>query len=108
MSMLEQLQATREIYAASEGLDLTPFDNLTTSFNDVEQGFQLRLAEKDELLAEAQAEIARLKSVNYDLMMAAAPAPEDGDGDGQVDADGDGEDDDEPSEGRAVVDSMLD
>ena len=100
MALSDQLAATREILAASEGLDLTPFDNLTQSFGDVEEGFQLRLAEKDEVITQLQAEVARLKSVNYDLMQA-APKPSD------VDEDVDG-DEDEPSEGRAIVDSMLD
>ena len=103
MALSDQLAATREILAASEGLDLTPFDNLTQSFGDVEAGFQLRLAEKDEIITQLQAEVARLKSVNYDLMQA-TPKPSDEDGD---DEDEDG-DEDEPSEGRAIVDSMLD
>ena len=103
MALADQLAATRDILAASEGLDLTPFDNLTQSFGDVEEGFQIRLAEKDEIITQLQAEVARLKSVNYDLMQA-APKPSD------VDEDGDEEDgdEDEPSEGRAIVDSMLD
>ena len=103
MALSDQLAAPREILAASEGLDLTPFDNLTQSFGDVEEGFQLRLAEKDEVITQLQAEVARLKSVNYDLMQA-APKPSDADGDDDVD----GDDEDEPSEGRAIVDSMLD
>ena len=103
MALSDQLAATREILAASEGLDLTPFDNLTQSFGDVEEGFQLRLAEKDEVITQLQAEVARLKSVNYDLMQA-APKPSDADGDDDVD----GDDEDEPSEGRTIVDSMLD
>ena len=45
-----------------------------------------------------------MKSVNYDLMQA-APKPSDEDGDEDADED---EDEDEPSEGRAIVDSMLD
>lgn len=104
MALSDQLAATREILAASEGVDLTPFDNLTQSFGDVEEGFQLRLAEKDEVITQLQAEVARLKSVNYDLMQA-APKPSDEDGDEDSDED---EDEDEPSEGRAIVDSMLD
>ena len=104
MALFDQLAATREILAASEGLDLTPFDNLTQSFGDVEEGFQIRLAEKDDVITQLQAEVARLKSVNYDLMQA-APKPSDVDEDGDEDGD---EDEDEPSEGRAIVDSMLD
>ena len=103
MALSDQLTATREILAASEGIDLTPFDNLTQSFGDVEEGFQIRLAEKDEVITQLQAEVARLKSVNYDLMQA-APKPSDADGDDDVD----GDDEDEPSEGRTIVDSMLD
>ena len=104
MALSDQLAATRDILAASEGLDLTPFDNLTQSFGDVEEGFQIRLAEKDEVITQLQAEVARLKSVNYDLMQA-TPKPSDEDEDGD---DGEDGDEDEPSEGRAIVDSMLD
>ena len=50
MALSDQLAATREILAASEGLDLSPFDNLTQSFGDVEEGFQIRLAEKDAVI----------------------------------------------------------
>lgn len=111
MSLTDQLAAVRDTFGGIDGLDLTPFDNLTNTFGDVEAGFQVRLAEKDEMIQAMEAEISRLKSINYDLMMAAAPAPEaapiDGDGDGEVDADGDG-DEDEESEGRKTVDSMLD
>ena len=104
MALSDQLAATRDILAASEGLDLTPFDNLTQSFGDVEEGFQIRLAEKDVVITQLQAEVARLKSVNYDLMQA-TPKPSDEDEDGD---DGEDGDEDEPSEGRAIVDSMLD
>ena len=102
MALSDQLAATREILAASEGLDLTPFDNLTQSFGDVEEGFQIRLAEKDAVITQLQAEVARLKSVNYDLMQA-APKPSD-----EAGGEDEDEDEDEPSEGRAIVDSMLD
>lgn len=97
MSMMDQLAATREILAASEGVDLTPFDDLTNTYGTVEEGFQLKLAEKDRVIEELSAEIAKLKAANYDLMIA-TPAPEeeapiDGDGDGDVDEDGDGDED---------------
>lgn len=109
--MVDQLQAVRDTFGGIDGLDLTPFDNLTNTFGDVEAGFQIRLAEKDEMIQALEAEIARLKSVNYDLMMAAAPdpepSPEDGDGDGEVDVDGDGDEDDS-SDGQKTVESMLD
>ena len=104
MALSDQLAATREILAASEGLDLTPFDNLTQSFGDVEEGFQIRLVEKDEVITQLQAEVARLKSVNYDLMQA-TPKPSDAD---EGEDEDEGGDEDEPSEGRAIVDSMLD
>lgn len=110
MSLTDQLAAVRDTFGGIDGLDLTPFDNLTNTFGDVEAGFQVRLAEKDEMIQAMEAEISRLKSINYDLMMAAAPnptEPQDGDGDGEVDEDGDG-DEDEESEGRKTVDSMLD
>ena len=102
MALSDQLAATREILAASEGLVLTPLENLTQSFGVVVDGFQLRLAVQVVVFTQLQAEVARLKSVNYDLMQA-APKPSDEDGD----EDGD-DDEDEPSEGRAIVDSMLD
>lgn len=105
MSMMDQLAATREILAASEGVDLTPFDDLTNTYGTVEEGFQLKLAEKDRVIEELSAEIAKLKAANYDLMIA-TPAPEeapiDGDGDGDVDEDGDGDED------SGGVDSLFD
>ena len=100
MAYLDEVQQARDVIAAqAEGLDLSPFDNLTQSFGTAEEGFRIQMAEKDSMIQELTAEISVLKAKNYDLMMAVAPPPEiptDGDGDGEVDADGDGEEDDSP------------
>lgn len=100
MAYLDEVEQARVTIASqAEGLDLSPFDNLTQSFGTAEEGFRIQMAEKDSMIQELMAEISVLKSKNYDLMLAAAPPaeiPVDGDGDGEVDADGDGEEDDSP------------
>lgn len=54
-----------------DGLPESIYDDLTSSYNLAVEGGASRLAESEAAAAELVAEVARLKALNFDLLMAA-------------------------------------
>lgn len=50
----------------------TIYDDLTAEYTTAVSGAAARIAEKDSMIMDHEAEIARLKAKNFDLLMAAA------------------------------------
>lgn len=61
----------------SEGTDLTPYDDLDTVYREFEEATNSKVAGLTQQIADLQAEITELKSVNYDLLMASSGAESD-------------------------------
>ena len=74
----------------SEDTDLTPYDNLNAAYTEFEEATNSKVAGLTQQIAELQAEITELKSVNYDLLMASSGAEQDAEDEETEDA---GEDD---------------
>lgn len=65
----------RDAASAIEGADLTVYDNLTSSYQTLEETSAAKVAEMEQTIMALNAEISKLKATNYDLMMSAgAPA----------------------------------
>lgn len=75
MAFVDIVDALRS--AAGEGADLTPYDDLTSSYNELETSSAAKIADLESQLAELAAENTRLKSVNYDLLMMSKSPVED-------------------------------
>ena len=58
----------------SEDTDLTPYDNLNAAYTEFEEATNSKVAGLTQQIADLQAEITELKSVNYDLLMASSGA----------------------------------
>lgn len=78
MAFTDIVEALRS--AAGEGADLTPYDDLTSSYDELETSSAAKIADLESQIAELAAENTKLKSVNYDLlMMSKSPVEEDSD-----------------------------
>ncbi len=75
MAFVDIVDALRS--AAGEGADLTPYDDLTSSYNELESSSAAKIADLESQLAELVAENTKLKSVNYDLLMMSKSPVED-------------------------------
>ena len=76
MGFSELLQALQN--PGDEGVPDTIYDDLTTEYNTVVEGGAARAAEHESVVAQMSEEIARLKALNFDLLVAAGSeeAPE--------------------------------
>lgn len=61
----------------SEDTDLTPYDDLDSAYREFEEATNSKVAGLTQQIADLQAEITELKSVNYDLLMASSGAESD-------------------------------
>lgn len=80
-----------------DGLPETIYDDLTLSYNDAVEGGASRLAESEATNASLVAEVARLKALNFDLLMAAS---------GET-SDEDENDDNDDSNGTPSIESLF-
>jgi hypothetical protein len=77
------------------------YDDLASSYTLAVDGGAARISEIEGVVAEKDAEIARLKALNFDLLMAAGSEP------ATEDTDDDNENPTEPI-GEAGIDSLFD
>jgi hypothetical protein len=99
MDFNELLAQLRE--PGEDGLPETIYDDLASSYSLAVDGGAARVSEVEALVAERDAEIARLKALNFDLLMAA--------GSDTVTEDTN-DNDDTPTEpiGEAGIDALFD
>lgn len=84
----------------SEGTDLTPYDDLDTAYREFEEATNSKVAGLTQQIADLQAEITELKSVNYDLLMSSSGAE-------QMDEDEETEDTGEDDNADENIDEYL-
>lgn len=77
-----------------DGIPETIYDDLANTYNHALETRDAKISEIEEINRERESEISRLKSMNYDLMMASAVNEDDGESGGDED---NSADDDEPS-----------
>lgn len=77
MGFYDVLGSLRTAAETVEGADLTVYDDLTSSYRDLEEGSAAKVAELTAMIDALNAEISQLKAVNYDLLMSSgAPGGE--------------------------------